>query len=274
MPDSINKYILSSLFLTIICLLAIIYMVATSGNANMLKTTVTGFGDIDIREQVTDNSVRVAALAANSTAKYLSVAEWGQIVKFSNSFQIFGAQASGGFRNQYVISGSGGGNTFEYRATAVIGDFVGGGELILRGSAHPDEHGNTLEARITLDASGGKSIFDIDVVNVTTGRPVTAFELNGVGNWTFQQYLLLNETQKEKFEEEDFCESLDRILPRDFSGYYIAPHGKKLTADADLVDSGVDESNLTPPSTIGRFAAEQANLDEYRAAHPEEFEEK
>jgi hypothetical protein len=249
-------------------------MVATSGDANLMKTTVTGFGDIDIREQVTDNSARVAALAANSTAKYLSVVEWGQIVKFSNSFVIYGAQASGGFRNQYVISGSGSENTFEYRATAIVGDFVGGGELILRGSAYPDEHGNTLEARITLDASGGKSIFDIDVVNVTTGRPVTAFELNGVGNWTFEQYLLLNQSMREKFEEEDFCESLDRILPRDFSGYYIAPHGKKLTADADLVDEDVVEDNLTHTSTIGRFAAEQADLDKYRESHPEEFEEK
>jgi hypothetical protein len=179
-----------------------------------------------------------------------------------------------GHMNQYVIDASGGGNAMEYRATAIEGDFVGEADLILRGEGYPDENGNIVEARIKLDSSQGKSILDLQVINWSTGKPATSFELAGVGNFTFQQYLLLNVSQREALDEEDFCESLDRILPRDFSGVYIAPHGKKLTAGADLVADDAVVDPVKSSAFIGRFAAEQANLDEYRAAHPEEFEEK
>lgn len=278
MPDSINKYILSSLFLTIICLLAIIYMVAAGGNASIFRTEVGGFGNINIREQVVESAPRVVAMGSGAAISYISSAEWGEIVIFSNTFNIFGAPAATekwlGHMNQYVIDASGGGNAMEYRATAIEGDFVGEADLILRGEGYPDENGNIVEARIKLDSSQGKSILDLQVINWSTGKPATSFELAGVGNFTFQQYLLLNVSQREALDEEDFCESLDRILPRDFSGVYIAPHGKKLTAGADLVADDAVVDPVKSSAFIGRFAAEQANLDEYRAAHPEEFEEK
>jgi hypothetical protein len=242
------------------------------GESSMMKTSISGSGDLDIREYAPGGVAGSTAMVAGAAATYVSFVECGKIVTFTNSFVVTGAQAAAGHRNQYVLKGSGKDNAFEYRATAITGDFVGRGELILRGSA-PDENGVTTEARIKLDASGGKAIFDLDVINVSTGRPVTAFELDAVGNWTFQQYLQLNETQREALREENFCESLDRILPRDFSGYYIAPAGKKLTADADLVDAGANTSPIEVSASSGRFAEEQRLLDEYREAHPEEFEE-
>lgn len=267
----LKKYFWASLFLAIICLAGAVLAVMSSGDADIFKTTVGGHGDLYVREQFVETSSMAQAMVDNAEARYVSLVEVGEIAKFSNSFRVHGAQVSGGFKNQYFIRGAGEGNTFKYMATAIVGDFFGGSELILRGAAHQDQAGNVLESRITLDSSGGKSIFDIDVINVSTGRPVTAFELNSVGNWTFQQYLALNMSEQEKFSEEDFCESLDRILPRDFSGYYIAPHGKKLTTNADLVDHDVDEANITEESTIARFAAEQAEMDEYRSANPGEF---
>jgi hypothetical protein len=273
----LKKYFWASLFLAIICLAGAVLAVMSSGDASMLRTDVRGFGDIDIREQVFEGAPRVAAMGSGASILYASAVEWGEIVVFRNSFEIFGAPAITkkwlGHRNQYVIQGTGGGNAMEYRATAVEGDFVGEADLILRGEGYPDKDGNILEARIKLDSSQGKSVLDLMVINRTTGKPATAFELKGVGNFTFQQYLLLNISQREALTEEDFCESLDRILPRDFSGVYIAPHGKKLTPDADLVADDATVEPVEVSTSIGRFAEEQKMMDEYRAAHPEEFEE-
>jgi len=269
----ITLVIAGLLIVSLITLVSAILIMGGYVDASMFKTDVSGTGTIDIRETAPDRTAQVAAMAVDSAIVYASLVEWGQIVTFSNSFDIFGATAKGGYRNQYVVKATGGGYNSEYRATAIEGDFAGDADLILRNEANPGPDGEIVEASIKLDSANGKSILDLRAINRTTGRPVTAFELDGVGNFTFQQYLLLNATERENMREEDFCESLDRILPRDFSGTYIAPHGKKLTADADLTSLDAVDEPVEVSTTVGRFAEEQSLMDAYRAAHPEEFEE-
>ena len=245
-------------------------------HGSYFKTELTGFGTADLRETAPGDAGQITAMVDNASAVYRSEIEWGDITTIAVTFNIFGAPASSkkwlGHRNQFVVKAAGSDNGMVYRATAIEGDFVGEVDLILRTEAFPGPNGEITEASIKLDSSEGKSVLDLRVINKTTGKPVTAFELDAVGNFTFEQYLLLNMTAREKLTEEDFCESLDRILPRDFSGVYIAPHGKQLTPGADLIPLGASEAVETS-TNVGRFAEEQELMDAYREAHPEEFEE-
>lgn len=233
-PEDIRKYFYASCILAIICLLFSIVAIGLSGQANINEQSIVGTGDLYTRHDSTHASD--LASAANSTVVYQAKREWdvpGSPETFATSFIVSGAQAKGGYRNQYVVKSSGAGYKHVYRATAISGDFSGSGEVSLTTGG---DGGESLDSLVLMDSRTGNATFQGRIYNSQSGRPVTAEETDAVGKFLIRSYLNVSQPITTPEGWLDFCGMLDRdnILAQE-GGVYVIPSGYRLDENRKLV---------------------------------------
>ena len=188
-PGDFKKYFYTCAILAVVCFGAAVACVVSSGYANVIETSLMGQGSVDLRSH--GPNAGDIAMVQNATVVYESRREWGPgtggIETFTTSFLVAGADASGGYRNQFVVKGSGAGHKVEYRATAITGDFVGSGEIVMTATA---DGGDGFESLINMDSSRGNATLRGRVITADgQGRPMTISELDAVGKFVLEQYL-------------------------------------------------------------------------------------
>ena len=231
--EDIRKYFYASCFLAIVCLLAIIYLVGTSGQGNVIEQSISGRGDLYTRHD--SESASDLASVEGATLLYEAKREWANAddaQTFSSSFIVSGAQASGGYRNQYVVKSSGAGYKHVYRATQISGDFAGSGEVSL---TIGEDGAESLDSLILMDSRSGNATFQGRIYGSEGGKPVTAEEMDAVGKFLMRSYLNITEPLIGPDNWLGFCESLNRLIdPAVAPGIYVAPPGYVLDETGNL----------------------------------------
>jgi len=220
------------------CIAALIVFagVSSTGEANIIDQKIIGSGDIYTRHD--SESASDLASAVNSTVSYEATRTWDDeesSQKFTTSFIVFGAQSSGGYRNQYVVKSSGAGYKHVYRATAITGDFSGSGEITF---SVGEDGAQNLDSLVIMDSRAGNATFQGRIYNVQTGKPITAEETDAAGRFIIESYLNVSQPIKTPEDWLGFCESLDKDVILDKtspSGYYIIPDGYKLDDNGNLI---------------------------------------
>jgi hypothetical protein len=237
---SFRKYfyiaiIISGLLIaSFICLVGAILMMGGYVDANVVEQSIMGTGDLYTSHDTAHASD--LASAVNSTVVYQAKHEWdvpGTPETFTSSYIVSGAQANGGFRNQYVVKSSGAGYKHVYRATAISGDFAGSGDVSLTTGGDGAE---SLDSLILMDSRSGNATFQGRIYNSQSGRPVTAEEMDAVGKFVIRSYLNVSQPIIGPDNWLGFCQSLDRdnILAQE-GGFYVVPAGYKLDDRKKLV---------------------------------------
>lgn len=222
-PSDFKKYFYACLILAIFCFIGALLAIGSSAYGNIIEQSIMGTGDLYTRHDSTHASD--LASAVNSTVVYQSKREWdvpGAAETFSTSFIVSGAQAKGGYRNQYVVKSSGAGYKHVYRATAISGDFAGSGEVSLTTGGDGAE---SLDSLVLMDSRSGNATFQGRIYNSQSGRPVTTEESDAVGKFLIRSYLNVSQPIKTPENWLDFCGMLDKdmILDQTAKGVYIAP---------------------------------------------------
>jgi hypothetical protein len=232
-PEDIRKYFYTSCFLAIICLILALVAIGESGYANTIEQTIIGKGDIYTRHD--SQSASDLASAINSTLVYEAKREWtgeSESQQFSSSFIVTGAQASGGYRNQYVVKSSGAGYKHVYRATQISGDFAGQGDVSL---TIGEDGAESLDSLVLMDSRNGNATFQGRIYSSVGGRPITAEEMDAVGQLMIRSYLNISQTIDKPVGWLDFCGSLNRLIdPAVAPGIYVAPPGYVLDETGNL----------------------------------------
>ena len=231
--EDIRKYFYASCILAIVCLLAIIYLVGTSGMGNVIEQSISGRGDLYTRHD--SQSASDLASVENASLVYESKREWGSpddAQTFTSSFIVSGAQASGGYRNQYVVKSSSVGYKHVYRATQISGDFAGSGEVSL---TIGEDGAESLDSLILMDTRSGNATFQGRIYGNEGGKPVTAEEMDAVGKFLMRSYLNISQTTTTPEGWLDFCSGLNRLIdPAVAPGIYVAPDGYVLDKTGNL----------------------------------------
>jgi hypothetical protein len=237
---SFRKYfyiaiIISGLLIaSFICLVGAILMMGGYVDANVVEQSIMGTGDLYTSHDTAHASD--LASAVNSTVVYQAKHEWdvpGTPETFTSSYIVSGAQANGGFRNQYVVKSSGAGYKHVYRATAISGDFAGSGDVSLTTGGDGAE---SLDSLILMDSRSGNATFQGRIYNSQSGRPVTAEEMDAVGKFAIRSYLNVSQPITTPAGWLDFCAGLNKIIdPAVAPGVYTAPPGYAPDSTGNLV---------------------------------------
>jgi hypothetical protein len=208
-PGDFKKYFYTCVILAAVCFVAAVACVISSGYANVLETSIMGQGSVDMRHHA--QNAGDVAMVQNATVVYQARREWGPgapgLESFTTSFLVAGADASGGYRNQYVVKGSGAGHKVEYRATQITGDFVGSGEIVVSAT---EAEGETFESLINMDSSRGNATIRGRVQTADgQGRPMTIEELDAVGQFILTQYLQITEPPATNEDWLGFCKGVE-----------------------------------------------------------------
>ncbi len=224
-----KKYFWASAFLAVICFLAAVVAVSSSGYADVLKTTVAGDGDLYVRHDFRESAD--LASVANASVAYNYDRTWegaNDPVETHSQFLVIGAPASGGFRNQYVVKTSGVGHKTVYRATALSGDFQGELDFKLTTTAAASEDlkpGEEMVSQISMDTTFGNGTIQgrVWTQDGDINRPATKEELDAVGKFMVNHYLELSEPPETYDDWLSFCASVDRDVIAAYPGVYIEP---------------------------------------------------
>jgi len=229
-PLDFRKYFYTCVILAIVCLLTGLAAVSISGYAGVLETSIKGTGSMDVRHH-TERAADVA-MAQNATVVYQSSITGSvddMARAFSTSFMVFGA--GGTRRDQYVVKGSGAGNKVEFRATQLSGDFVGEGDIVLR----MEDDRESFESRIVLDSTAGEAVFQGRVkARDPVGRPFTVEEIEAVGAFLIESYLLEEEPPETVANWLTFCSLINTELQSVAPGAYVTPEGYTLDGWGNL----------------------------------------
>jgi len=230
--EDIRKYFYASCFLAIVCLLAIIYLVGTSGLGNSLDSSLKGSGTMDIRHDNERSADR--AMAEGAGVMYDYSRKWGvedEAETATSSFIV--SSGTGGYKTQYAVKGSGAGHKVDYRATKISGDASFASEISLTGN---EAGGENFDSVIEFDVLSGNATIRGRVYNQTAGRPATTEELDAVGKYLLQTHLNVSSTPITPENWLDFCRMLDHLIdPAIAPGIYIAPEGYELDKTGNLV---------------------------------------
>ncbi len=203
------------------------------GEANVMEQSISGRGDLYTRHD--SKSASDLASVENATLVYEAKREWSgadDAQAFSSSFIVSGAQAAGGYRNQYVVKSSGAGYKHVYRATQISGDFAGSGEISL---TIGEDGSESLDSLILMDSRNGNATFQGRIYGSEGGKPVTAEEMDAVGKFLMRSYLNITEPLVGPDNWLGFCESLNRLIdPAVAPGIYVAPDGYELDPTGNL----------------------------------------
>lgn len=227
--------IISALLISsFICLVGAILMIGGYVDANIIENSIKGTGDLYVRHDSKDASDLLSII--NATVVYSMSRVWDETsTVFSTGVIINGADSSGGFRNQYVVKGSGAGSNHIYRATCIVGEYVGSGEItVKRNEDSPD----TLDSLILMDSRKGNATFQGRIKSSVKGRPITDEEVDAVGQFAIRSYLNISEPIENTKGWLDFCESLNRIIdPKVAPGIYMAPANWSLDETGNLIEN-------------------------------------
>jgi hypothetical protein len=230
--EDIRKYFYASCFLAIVCLLAIVYMVGTSGLGNSLDSSLKGSGTMDIRHDNERSADRAMAEGAGIVYDYSR--KWGVTDEAETATSGFiVSSGTGGYKTQYAVKGSGAGHKVDYRATKISGDASFASEISLTGN---EAGGENFDSVIEFDVLSGNATIRGRVYNQTAGRPATTEELDAVGRYLLQTHLNVSSTLITPAGWLDFCAGLNRLIdPAVAPGIYIAPEGYELDDTGNLV---------------------------------------
>lgn len=230
--EDIRKYFYASCILATVCLLAIIYLVGTSGLGNSLDSSLKGSGTMDIRHDNERSSDR--AMAEGAAIMYDYSRKWGvedEAETATSSFIV--SSGTGGYKTQYAVKGSGAGHKVDYRATKISGDASFASEITLTGN---EAGGENFDSVIEFDVLSGNATIRGRVYNQTAGRPATTEELDAVGKYLLQTHLNVSTAPITPENWLGFCDSLNRLIdPAIAPGVYIAPEGYELDDTGNLV---------------------------------------
>ena len=219
-PLDLRKYFVTCVILAVVCLVAGLFAVASSGYASsLLETSIKGTGSMEVRHHGEGGAD--VAMAQNATVIYQSsiVGGAGTATRtFSSSFMVFGA--GGTRRDQYVVRGSGAGDKVEFRATQIAGDFVGEGEIVLTIVADVE----TFESRIVLDSTGGVAAFQARVRSADpVGRPLNTEEIEAAGSFLIESYLLTEKRPETPDDWLQFCSTIEDEFRKKVPGAILDP---------------------------------------------------
>lgn len=232
-PSDFKKYFYACLILAVFCFAGAILAISTSGYGNVIEQSISGRGDLYTRHD--SQSASDLASVENASLFYEAKREWGSAddtQTLSSSFIVSGAQASGGYRNQYVVKSSGAGYKHVYRATQISGDFAGSGEISL---TIGEDGSESLDSLILMDSRSGNATFQGRIYGSEGGKPVTAEEMDAVGQLMIRSYLNVSEPLTGPDNWLGFCESLNKLIdPAIAPGIYVAPPGYELDPTGNL----------------------------------------
>lgn len=200
--EDIRKYFYASCILALVCLLAIIYLVGTSGLGNSDSLSVTGSGYVDVGHWTEHAHDR--AIAEASQISYKGYREWGQKWAagdhtFQTEFIVLDA-----IWGQYTVEVSGAGHKVVYAARNFTGDFEGSGLA----TVSVTEAGDTnFDSQIELNSMDGNATFQGRVINTADNRPASMEELDAWGQLLIKSHVNISVAEENP---KGFCESLDR----------------------------------------------------------------
>ncbi len=216
-PNDFKKYFYASMLLAIVCLLAIVYMVGTTGMGNVLmEGSSMGSGTSDFDLTGVGQDARIASFKSNGVRenyRYVQV----QGTKFSDSTSTLDVDVevdySDGTRKTMFIYRQKNRDAKELiRINNVVGPFVA------------ESHG-----MLTVSDSGMLS-YDLDyqfsgenlsyyaqaiVMDSATGRPATELVVQRAGNWTIWNHLNVTTPIVEPDNWLGACESLNNDIIND-----------------------------------------------------------
>jgi hypothetical protein len=219
-PEDIRKYFYASCILAGLAFIAILYVVGTSGSANVLDTSMIGTGTMNYRHDSEHSSD--VAMAENASIMYDYSRTWGQDVETATS-QFAVTSAKGGYTTQYSVKGSGAGHKLEYTATKVSGNASFASTINLSAT---ESGGESLDSMIWFDTRDGLATIQGRIYNNSNGRPATIEELDAVGKYLLNTHLNVSYEPMTPEGWLNFCEGLDRDMILDPSvpeGIYIVP---------------------------------------------------
>lgn len=190
-PDDIRKYFYTSFILAIFCLLAVIYLVGTSGLGNVLmEGSSHGSGTSDFDLQGTGQDARIAAYkSVGVEERYKFVQTRGTEYTDSTSnldVDVSIDQAGGTRKTMYVYKQKNSAAGEVIRINNIIGSFVAESHGMLTVS----EDG-ALSYDLDYQFNGENLSYDAQaiIMDATTGRPATNLRVQRVGNWSIWNHL-------------------------------------------------------------------------------------
>jgi hypothetical protein len=215
--EDIRKYFYASCFLAIVCLLAIIYLVGTSGLGNVLmEGTAQGSGTSDFDLQGTGQDARVAAYKSIGVdEQYKFVQTRGTEYSASTSLldvEISIEKAGGTQKTMYVYRQKNKDAGEVIRINNVVGPFVADSH----GTLTVSEDG-ALSYDLTYEFSGENLSYDAQaiIMDAATGRPATNLRIQRVGNWTIWNHLNVTTPIVEPDNWLGACEGLNNDIIND-----------------------------------------------------------
>ncbi|HOV82038.1 MAG TPA: hypothetical protein PLQ01_05085 [Methanothrix sp.] len=221
-PDDIKKYFYASCMLAVICLMAIIYMVATSGEASILmEGRDTGSGTIDV--DVTSDNQAARMMVNNGEGadiRYTKTTD-GKNEKLTASMDL--DKGDGSRKTKFVITGKG-----DSAGSTIFVDQIGDG---FSGTAttwidYTDD--GTSNFDMTFQVEGAQKSWR-GKFYATDGspRPTTEETIRGFGNmsiWRHYNVSIAPETPEDWL---GFCAELNRDvhLSGEPGAVYVAPPG-------------------------------------------------
>lgn len=243
-PDDIKKYILTSLILAAVCLLAIIYMVACGGDANYYnKLSVSGEGTISGSHEGRLGDEIGAKNASAIIYRYeKTTTEEGTGEQTS---ELMTEGTAGTFWDRYVVrtdSAIAGSNQVTYRVSKIADSFYAksGMNISYNAADGAEEFESTIDIEADNASIGiqiirwtgaGEPVLSINETTgevegflggASMGKPVTLAELTAIGKFVINEVVRIKEPIVKPQDWLGFCNQLDDNLP---DGYKVAPAG-------------------------------------------------
>lgn len=190
-PDDIRKYFYTSFILAIFCLLAVLYLVGTSGLGNVLmEGSSHGSGTSDFDLQGTGQDARIAAYKGVGVEERFKFVQT-QGTEYTDSTSVLDVdvsidQAGGTRKTMYVYKQKNSAAGEVIRINNIVGSFVAESHGMLTVS----EDG-ALSYDLDYQFNGENLSYDAwaIIMDATTGRPATNLRVQRVGNWSIWNHL-------------------------------------------------------------------------------------
>jgi len=221
-PEDIKKYFLASCILALVCIVSMIYMVATSGEANVLmEGRDTGSGTIDVDVSGPNQAIRMMVKDGEGADLRYTKTKTVDNERLTASMEL--ENGDGSRMTKFVATGKGETAGSRIFIDKISGAFAGSVETWKAS----DEDG-TASFDMTFNIEGQNKVWHANFYALDgNGKPATEESIRGFGNLTVWRHYNVTEPPKTPEDWLYFCASMNRDvhLSDEPGAVYIAPPG-------------------------------------------------